>query len=236
MRIVPVIDIRNGVAVRAIAGRRADYRPLRSALTQESTPLAVARGLMAFYPFDALYIADLDAIEGRDDNRAAVHAIAECFPSLELWVDPGVRRRVDALPWRNQQNVRLALGSESLASLEELGALTASGECILSLDFQDARFLGDPEILEKAALWPSTVIVMTLARVGGGDGPDIARLGEIVGRANGRAVYGAGGVRHADDLHTLANGGAAGVLVASALHDGRVTAAQLASCATLSAT
>jgi HisA/HisF family protein len=235
MRIVPVIDIRHGVVVRAIAGRRADYRPLVSRLTSALTPLETVRDLLAFYPFENLYIADLDAIEGRSDNGSAIRDIGAAFPELELWIDPGLRQATDAARWRDQQNLRLVVGSESISSLKELCALTKADECILSLDFQGARFLGDPEILEKSLLWPSHVIVMTLTRVGGDEGPDIARLAEIVARANGRAVFGAGGVRYSEDFVALAHGGATGVLVSSALHDGRLTAAQLASCATLDA-
>lgn len=228
MRIVPVIDIRNGVVVRAIAGRRADYRPLKSVLTQETTPLAVARGLMALYPFDALYIADLDAIEERGDNRAAIRAVGECFPSLDLWVDPGVRHASEASRWRDQKNLQLVAGSESLAAMDEFCALCAADDCILSLDFLDGRFLGDPALRAANALWPSRVIAMTLARVGADAGPDIAQFSEIVALAGAREVYAAGGVRSLDDLTMLASAGAAGVLLSSALHDGRVTAMDLA--------
>ena len=227
MRIIPVIDIRNGVVVRAIAGRRADYRPLVSRLTRAATPVATVRDLMAFYPFDTLYIADLDAIEGRGDNRSAIHAIGECFPTLELWVDPGLRHASEAPRWRDQKNLRLIAGSESLATLDELRALNASGECILSLDFQGACFLGDPALLEANGLWPTRIIVMTLARVGGDAGPDITRLSEIIARAGSRAVYGAGGVRTTEDLAMLTTTGAAGALLSSALHDGRLTADDL---------
>ena len=107
MRIIPVIDIRNGAVVRAVAGRRADYRPLVSRLTAAVTPVETARDLMAFYPFDTLYIADLDAIEGRSDNRSAIRAIGDCFPDLELWVDPGLRYAAEASHWRDQQKLSL---------------------------------------------------------------------------------------------------------------------------------
>lgn len=232
MRIVPVIDIRNGAVVRAIAGRRADYRPLQSALPVLAgapvTPLDVARGLMALYPFDTLYIADLDAIEGRSDNRAAIRAIGDCFPSVELWVDPGVRGH-EASRWRDQKNLRLVLGSESLASLEALAAFGPCDDCVLSLDFMQSRFLGDPAVLDNAAFWPSRLIVMTLSRIGGDAGPDVAQVKDIIARAGAREVYGAGGVRCAKDVAMLAETGAKGVLVSSALHNGGLTARDLTS-------
>ena len=63
---------------------------------------------------------------------------------------------------------------------------------------------------------------MTLARVGSGAGPDFERFAEIKRRAGGRAIYLAGGLRDRDDLAAVKASGAAGILVASALHDGRL--------------
>ena len=64
---------------------------------------------------------------------------------------------------------------------------------------------------------------MTLTRVGVSAGPDFARVSQIVARAGDRRVFAAGGVRDADDLERLEAIGAAGALVATALHDGALT-------------
>ena len=77
------------------------------------------------------------------------------------------------------------------------------------------------------SLWPRRVIVMTLGAVGGGLGPDLDRLRTILELAGDRQVFAAGGVRDSTDLEALAALGCAGVLVASALHDGRLGADDL---------
>jgi phosphoribosylformimino-5-aminoimidazole carboxamide ribotide isomerase len=64
------------------------------------------------------------------------------------------------------------------------------------------------------------VIVMTLDRVGAGSGPDLATFTQMQALAPDRSWIGAGGVRDAGDLRAAAEAGAAGWLVASALHDG----------------
>ena len=69
---------------------------------------------------------------------------------------------------------------------------------------------------------------MTLARVGSGAGPDLQRLATIRDAASGRRVYAAGGVRHAGDLANLARAGIAGALVASCLHNGCLSAEDIA--------
>jgi phosphoribosylformimino-5-aminoimidazole carboxamide ribotide isomerase len=69
---------------------------------------------------------------------------------------------------------------------------------------------------------------MTLARVGGDAGPDMDRLADIKRRAPDAMLYAAGGLRGVSDLMRLKQAGISGVLVASALHDSRLTRADLA--------
>lgn len=226
MDVIPVIDIRNGVAVRAIAGRRSDYRPLVTPLARSSAPLDVAEGLMALHAFRALYIADLDAIEGRGDNLATVRAISARFPDLHLWIDAGFRCAEDARDWLALKNVAAVFGSETLGSLASLENIAADARAILSLDFKEGAFLGPDGLLAAPARWPTRVLVMTLDRVGAGSGPDLERLEAIRRVAGDRTVVAAGGVRGGDDLVALRMAGADGVLVASALHDGALAAAE----------
>ena len=68
---------------------------------------------------------------------------------------------------------------------------------------------------------------MTLARVGSGAGPDLGRLASIQSIAGGREIYAAGGVRNAADLSGLKQAGVAGALIATALHERRIVAADL---------
>lgn len=225
MEIIPVIDIRHRVAVRAVAGRRADYRPLDTPLAASSDPCDVAQGLMALYPFRALYIADLDAIERRRANDATIAAIAAAIAPARVWIDAGFAGAAQAESRLAADNMDAVLGSESLTGADE--AARTGARAVLSLDFSDAGFLGDPRLLADASHWPDRVIVMTLARVGVGRGPDVGRLRDIAARARGRRVYAAGGVRSLDDLRVLQEAGAAGALVATALHEGRLTPADI---------
>jgi phosphoribosylformimino-5-aminoimidazole carboxamide ribotide isomerase len=94
---------------------------------------------------------------------------------------------------------------------------------ILSLDFRGDVFQGPQAFLDDEDLWPRRLIVMTLARVGSDAGPDLTRLASIIAKAGSRAVYAAGGLRGKEDLLVLRQAGATGVLVASALHDGRLS-------------
>ena len=63
--------------------------------------------------------------------------------------------------------------------------------------------------------------------IGSGGGPDVARLQDIASRAGSRRVYAAGGIRDRADLDRIRAVGAAGALVASALHAQKITAGDL---------
>lgn len=232
MRIVPVIDLKDGQVVHARGGLREGYRPIRSILSDSSEPLRLVAGLLALHRFADLYVADLDAIEGRGGHDAVLERLRGAFPALRLWVDNGLAAETACRAWLDRGLGDLVVGSESQSGPDlpaRLADQAEAGRIILSLDFKGARFLGPPALLEAAAHWPPRVIAMTLARVGGADGPDFATLRALRAKAPDRQVYAAGGVRHADDLRRLAKIGVGGALLASALHDGRLTRRQLTS-------
>jgi phosphoribosylformimino-5-aminoimidazole carboxamide ribotide isomerase len=215
------MDLMGGRVVRARRGGRWRYRPLRSALCPDSRPLAVAEALMDLYPFARLYLADLDAIAGTGDNRRAIDHIQRRYPHLELWTDCGIH---DAAGLRRRYARRAqtpVLGSETLRSpaVLQTAALIARAP-VLSLDFRGPAFLGPKALLTAPGLWPRRVILMTLERVGSRRGPDLARLRRLSRHTGPRAWYAAGGVRGPQDLERLRAMGVAGILVASALHDG----------------
>ncbi len=232
MDVIPVIDLKSGEVVHARQGRRDEYLPIRTSLSPTSAPSDVVAGLLRFYPFRFLYVADLDAIEGRGDN---LDALASLPRPPDVWLDAGLppdRPLAATLALLGRGSV--VLGSESQPDLRVLREMRDNPQTVLSLDFRGDAFQGPPEILADETLWPERVIVMTLARVGAGQGPDLARIAQIVARAGvGRRIYAAGGVRDAADLRAAAVCGAAGALVATALHAGVIGAAEIESVARL---
>jgi phosphoribosylformimino-5-aminoimidazole carboxamide ribotide isomerase len=222
MEVIPVIDLQGGQVVHARRGDRAAYRPIRTPLAPDSTPECVVTGLMALAPFRRLYVADLDAIAGGTPHHATWAALARAWPGVELWIDAGFR---SAAPRSGGALFRAVMGSESQP--DGAGPYGMDPGAILSLDFRGDAFLGPKSLLARAEAWPDDVIVMTLARVGAESGPDLALVAEIVRRGGRRRIYAAGGVRDARDLRALQEIGAAGALVATALHAEVITAAEL---------
>jgi phosphoribosylformimino-5-aminoimidazole carboxamide ribotide isomerase len=227
LQVIPVIDLMRGEVVHARRGDRRSYGPLESPLSPTSDPVDVVRGLLSVFPFPALYVADLDAIQNHGDNLRALRRIRDEFPALQMWVDNGA---ADASALEALLGARLGtpvVGSESQRDSNLIARHRGSADIVLSLDFRGDEFQGPRDVLAEPALWPQRVIVMTLARVGSGAGPDLERLASIRSIAGMREIYAAGGVRNAADLRALKERGVSGALIATALHEGRIGAADL---------
>lgn len=218
MKLIPVVDLKNSTVVAARHGQRDAYLPLVSPLCRSSRPDAVVEALLSLYPFDILYLADLDAIGGSGNHTELIGNLRRQHPRVVFWVDNGLT----ALP-RLQRFARPVIGSESLDRVQTLQALRqARVSPVLSLDFKADTFLGPASLLDQPRVWPNEVIAMSLSRVGSDSGPDLALLHKLRKQAPQKKIYAAGGVRHHADLRQLAEIGVDGVLLSTALHRGQI--------------
>lgn len=233
MHVIPVLDIMNGVAVRAIAGRRADYRPLQSRWTKAVAPCAILEALREAFRPCAFYVADLDAIQTATLNILHYEQMRE-WAACPLWLDAGTLQFAQALAIQ-KSGCGLVAGLESYpdpAPLRGLLGGLSPHELTFSLDLRN----GEPLERWPLATTPLAItdavyemgirrlIVLDLARVGTGVGPGpVDLLVELRCRFPKLMLIAGGGVHAEADLHTLAAIGVDAVLVGSALHDGRLT-------------
>jgi HisA/HisF family protein len=230
LNLIPVIDLLQGHVVRAVRGDRKAYRPIVSALCASSDPVTVARILCDHCAARQLYVADLDALQGRATQIAVLADLLQALPGIELWLDAGLADASAGEALRSQlapfaSRIVFVYGSESLRSREALERCFGHGageddiRAALSLDRRDGQRLDAAGCWDAVALWPERLIVMTLERVGSGAGPDLETLKEVRRLAPGAMLIGAGGIRSEDDLARAGAAGADAWLVASALHD-----------------
>lgn len=231
MILLPVLDLLNGRVVHACRGHRDGYLPL-AAFPFDSSPLSVTGKLLELYQFQQLYIADLDAIMGRGNNHLAIAAIAQCYPALQLWVDGGIADSKAIERLLEIGVTRPVVGTETLPGLKSWQALQNSPwaeRLVLSLDYREGKFLGPPGLERQPELWPTTLIAMNLDQIGGKEGPHwplLARLRQRCLQRDGELLA-AGGIRGLEDLNRLTAEGIKGALLATALYDGSLGAAQL---------
>jgi phosphoribosylformimino-5-aminoimidazole carboxamide ribotide isomerase len=251
MRVIPVIDLKGGQVVRGIAGQRSRYRPIVSLLASDSRPHSIATAFVRRLGASEVYVADLDAIAGQEPDWAAYEQIAAA--GLRLWVDAGIGepgRARELAHWaaNGAATARVVVGLESVSEPAQLPAIQAAlppQAGVFSLDLQH----GAP--WTRSAAWQSVtphqiaaaavaagfqrLLVLDLASVGVGQGPASTGLCRELRDAYPQIeLLMGGGVRGAEDLRSVAASGCDAVLVASALHDGRLTAADLAAVGGLS--
>ena len=229
MRLIPVLDILNGHVVRGVGGCRHEYRPIQSVLTTSTTPAEVAAALIDTFAPQEIYVADLDAIQNPSCHRVT---LPPCH-RVTVWLDAGVRDTESAKRVADAGAVVVA-GLETVESpsvLQEILEAVTPERVVFSLDLKAGVPLrtwpgfADPLAIAREAINMGVrrLIVLDLARVGEGDGTgtdDVCR--RLAGEFPAVELIAGGGVSSAEDIRRLAGVGVNGVLVASALHDGRI--------------
>ena len=244
MRIVGVIDLKNGQAVHARGGRRNEYAAVSEAAGTviNGDAVKLAGVYLETLGLTDIYVADLDAITSAAPNDDIVRSI--CMLGGHVVLDAGVATLDDAHRVAATGAHGVIVGLETLMSFDALRDISGYYSVTFSLDLRDgvpmcsSAFTSlSPEDLarEAVAAGAKAIIVLDVARVGSGAGPDlemVKRIRRVVPRSS---LLAGGGVRGPDDLTQLANVKCDGALMASALQNGRLTAADVATARLLEA-
>ncbi|MBL4886313.1 MAG: hypothetical protein JKY95_17505 [Planctomycetaceae bacterium] len=233
MKMIPVLDILDGIAVRAVGGVRNDYQPLYSADSQSSDPIEIARAIRTRFGFQEWYIADLDGIVHRNWNCKLLEELID--QDFSLRIDLGIRAIEDLYQVGSLlEKSRFILASEALADCSTLDSLTgmlAPTQLTFSLDlinghlncpqgawasrsiFEVVEYVLDRGIRE--------LIVLDLAYVGCTKGIGTLDLCmQLKTEFPELELITGGGVRTTDQLQQLEQAGIDGALLGTALHNG----------------
>jgi HisA/HisF family protein len=241
MRIIGVVDLLGSRAVHAVAGARETYRPVQRVAGGSITAgdsVALATHYIHRLDVDALYVADLDAIQGRPLQQALVTAL--CRLAVPVFVDGGVFTVDAACQLQASGAAQIVVGLETLASFEALAAICAAAggdHVVFSLDLRDGVPIVsnampaasgntiDALVGRAVDAGVETVIALDLARVGTGSGPDFDLIAAVRRAASPHVtVLAGGGVRGWGDLERLGAAGCDGALIATALQNGAIGA------------
>lgn len=249
MQIIPVLDLAGGVAVHAQAGDRARYAPVESELVpgQIGDAAALLRAFHATLGIHECYVADLDAIQGGAVQRTLLRELAAFHTGFSgaLLVDAGTHTPGGALEVLSCGASEVVVGLETLHAFADLSAIInlvgrarvvfsldlRLGNPILHSDLQDARGAGPDAVglaEQAASAGVLTILLLDLGRIGTGCGVDLGLLESLRRRLPAIRLLAGGGVLTRRDLERMRDAGCDGALVASAIHAGRLTAADLA--------
>jgi len=222
MDIIFAMDLRGGVVVRGYKGDRERYERIErhSKICTTSDPLSVVDTIKP----RRTYIADLDRILGRGSNSLIIQRIGARTKTL---IDTGIRHFDDV---REAQRIgdTAVIGTET-GSLDVIRA-AQSMRIAVSIDIReggavspDPALSGDPlEIIERMNLYKmNELLVLNISLVGTEHGIDFDFI-ETAIKVSGHPIVVAGGIKNIEDLDTLEDLGAAGVILATAIHEVKI--------------
>ena len=226
MKIIPVIDYKEGNVVHAKLGKRDNYKPVSSSLCGSSNIYDVINAILTLVNFKTIYIADLDCIEKQQLNSDLWIALSKYYQNINFWVDFGSMHEKWHSLAGNTPNIRPILGSESFKSCSELNTAIkqlSPALPLISIDIKGSNVLGPEDLLYSFQSWSNDAIILSIDHVGSHRGPNIAAISQILSYAKDSKIYYGGGIRDKNDINELKNLNIDGALVASALHNGKLT-------------
>jgi phosphoribosylformimino-5-aminoimidazole carboxamide ribotide isomerase len=252
MLIIPVLDLSQGVAVHARAGDRSRYQPVSSVLAPDAAgdPVALLRAYREILGAAECYIADLDAIQGGAIQRSILRELAQFETGFSgpLLVDAGTHQPAGSFEVLACGASEVVVGLESLHAFADLAAiveLAGASRVVFSLDLRLGTPILHPAMQDVEGVHPDamslasqavdagvrTLLVLDVGRVGTGCGVDLGMLEALHRRFGAERLLAGGGVLTRRDLDRMRDAGCDGVLVASAVHSGRIGPADVAAMA-----
>jgi len=232
-KIIPVVDILNGIAVRAVAGDRANYKQLKDSTFKSTDVCRIIEVLLKLSRSSTLYIANLNGIAGDDSYDHILYKIISKFNRIKIWVDNGFRDLQGYSSFHSRfahwcelhgqsthlsENLVPVFGTETISDDSSYKQIfSKSDTAILSIDKKNNVILGLVTIERMLNQLPRNVILMNLDKVGTNSGPDLKWLKNMAERYPEVQFFGAGGLRNGEDHKNVSRHRAAGWLVGNAI-------------------
>ncbi len=235
MRIIPVVDLKDGQVVHAVRGERQKYKPIHSisVLCNSSHPIDVAKAYEQELDLEELYIADLDAITSKGNNFEKILEIKE-KTNLSTMVDAGVNSLQKAFEILKFKVDKIIIATETLTKSETIEKIAEAigKKIVVSIDLKNGKILSKSPELRKTdvislavsldMLGIGEIIILELSWVGSQKGIHSKRiLQKLIPQINTPIITG-GGIKDINDIYELKRLDVSGILVATALHKGNI--------------
>jgi phosphoribosylformimino-5-aminoimidazole carboxamide ribotide isomerase len=228
--VIPAIDILGGRCVRLVRG---DYS---NPTVYSDDPVDVAASF-ADAGAERIHVVDLDAARGSGENHALIEKIVR-RDDVKVQVAGGVRTEDHLERLLAAGALAVVMGTAAVREprLLERCARKHAGQVLAALDIRgdqaSVRGWTESEPLRIGSLlarWDvlplGGVILTSIERDGTLEGPDLKTL-KRVRAMTGLPIQYSGGIASVDEIRSVAQAGAAGVILGKALYEGRVNLEQ----------
>jgi len=225
VKIVPVMDLMNGMAVSGKSGNRNTYSPLNSVFGSDSDPIAISNSLK-MSGINELYLADLDLIEKQGNNLDKVKMINTMIPTM---LDCGVST-FESFKFFLDFAHKIIVASETLESIDELYKIfdnIGKQRIVVSVDIKDNELYSnnlDMSINEfKKVLLEieaHEIILLDISSVGTEKGINMELINKF-SEFRENLILGGGVTK--ENLADIDKIGIKKVLIGSAIHNGKIS-------------
>lgn len=221
---IPVIDLKQHLAVSGKSGMRDTYQPLNTVFASSANPVEIAQGLR-LNGADEMYIADLDLIESNGHNINDIKMVNTVIPVM---FDGGVKN-CESFEFFLDYAYKIIIPTETLESIEEMEKIFEKypkERIVVSVDTKNNELLSknfDMSLSEfkdiLIRLDPNEIILLDITGVGTEKGYNEYLLNEFEELKDKLII--AGGLNK-DSLNELESIGIKKVLIGTSLHSGEV--------------
>jgi phosphoribosylformimino-5-aminoimidazole carboxamide ribotide isomerase len=222
--IIPVLDIKDGIAVSGKSGNRKAYKPLKNVFHNSPSPMKIAEALKKAGASE-IYVADLDSIDGEGSNKELVEKINLIIPVILDCGAYDMNSVFNAITVAN----KIVVATETLRNIDDLYEIFCRvnpKRIVLSIDVLNDKILSkqlelDFKVLRKhlEVLRPSEIILLDISRIGTEKGINKTLIDKFAS-TKASIIYG-GGITP-EDLVYLRERGVDRVLVGTALYSGKM--------------
>lgn len=221
---IPVLDLKDNVAVSGKSGLRDTYTSLQTVFAPSASPVEIANGL-SINGADEVYIADLDLIESEGHN---IHDVKMVNTILPVMLDAGVKD-FESFTFFLDYAYKIIVPTETINSIDEIKKIFEKypkERIVVSVDVKDNKLYSKnldisldefKEILID--LDPNEIILLDITSVGTQKGYNQELLDSFKNLKDKLII--AGGLNN-NSVSELEDIGIKKVLVGTALHSGEM--------------
>ncbi len=220
MQIILAIDIKNGLAVKAFAGFRLNYKPLRINNEDFSNPFKLIKHTKKQINIEKIYIADLNSIEKKGSNVKLINKLMIQFPNLIFLIDAGFSYPISINNYHMEKkkkklhNYQLVLGTETLKNFN-LECFVNLKKIQFSLDFNGKQ----KKWLRKFYKEKKTLdITLMFINKTGGRGLNFKLIRRLNSKLLQHRISVAGGLSNFAEIRQLSQIGVKSVLSSTLIH------------------
>ena len=222
--IIPVLDLKEKIAVAGKSGLRDTYEPLQTIYSHNSDPFEICNSLR-LNNTKRIYIADLDLIEGKGHN---IHIVKHINLMVPVILDAGVKN-YETFKFLIEYADKIIVATETLENIEALEKIFKNfpkERIIISIDIKNNQLYSKNlklnlkefcKILKKYD--PNEIILLDISNVGTGKGFNEELL-EQFKEFKDKIILG-GGI-NPQNLKEIQEKGIKKALIGTSLHSGEI--------------